>query len=407
MGPKDPAAGDPAKAAALAALAAVRPHWGAVQPARSAVGLPGRTLLHAGPPYADAARPAAPVLSSAALACVHEGWADSIEAALALIAAREVTLAPAQSYGVVLPLAAVAGPGTALVGVADGAGAAPRAWSLLGSGAGPQIRFGTRDPAILPRLRWRDQELAPRLHEIVSAAPVDLIALARQGLAGGDDLHASTAAAQAALAALLARALRPAAQPADARIGQMLEGSPLFFLTLWMAACHLMLDAAARQAHGSACALVVALAGNGRDLGVRLAGQPRRWFVSPAPPPAGPRLDPAGMAPAAALVGDSGVIDAAGFGAQALALAPAVQQALAPWLPPDWRERPQRLLQGPHPLFADLGLRVGADAAAGLAPLAAIAMVAADGAGGLLGRGIAMLDDEVFRRAARGLAEGA
>lgn len=406
---------------AMAAMVAVRPYWCAVSPAGVAVGLPDRTLLHAGPPYADAAQAAAPVLSSAVLACMHEGWASTQEDALALIAAGDIKLVPAQSYGVVLPLASVAGPRTALVGVSDGAGA-PRAWSLLGSGAGPQIRFGTRDPAILSRLRWRDDVLAPRLHELVSASPVDLIPLAHYGLRHGDDLHASTGAAQAALNDLLGPRLRgndaggldagrldagrPDPGSPDPAISAMLAQTPLFFLTLWMAGSHLMLDAAARAAHGSDSTLVVALAGNGRDLGIRLAGHPNRWFVSRAPAPVGPRIDPASTALAGPVVGDSGVIDAAGFGAQALSLAPAVQGALADWLPPDWPDRPAQLGQFDHPAFTDLPLRVGADAAAGRAPLAAIAMVAADGATGLLGRGIVQIDDAVFSEAARGVGEG-
>ena len=408
------AAGEPSgNARAIAAMVAARPHWCAVRPAAEAVGLPARTLLHAGPPYADAAQPAAPVLSSAALVCVHEGWAETADEAVALIGRGKIQLVPAQSYGVVLPLASVAGPGTALVGVGDGDGP-PTAWSLLGSGAGPQIRFGTRDPAILARLRWRDEVLAPRLHELVSAQPIDLIALAHHGLRHGDDLHASTSAAQAALNALLGPRLdrsgaggeRAAGSP-DAAITAMLAQTPLFFLTLWMAGCHLMLDAAARAADGSDSTLVVALAGNGRDLGLRLAGRPKRWFVAPAPAPGGPRIDPARTMAAGPVVGDSGVIDAAGFGAQALKLAPAVQGALADWLPPDWHERPAKLGQADHAAFADLGVRVGTDSSSGTAPLAAIAMVAADGVTGLLGRGIVQMDDAVFTEAARGLREGA
>src|SRR5580698_7679174 len=152
-----------ANAAALQRLYSVRPQWTGVRSARDAVGLPGRTLLHAGPPFADPSRPSAPVLSSAVLCCLYEGWATSEENARQLIAERQVELAPAQSLGVVTPLAAVISPRTSLVEVADAHDPAHRTWSLLGSGAGPQIRFGTRDPAILDRLKWRDEILAPAL----------------------------------------------------------------------------------------------------------------------------------------------------------------------------------------------------------------------------------------------------
>ncbi|VFR17263.1 FIG074102: hypothetical protein [plant metagenome] len=390
-----------ANARGLAAMAAVQPRWCAVRPAAQAVGLPARTLLHAGPPYADGASPAAPVLSSMALVCVHEGWAHDAEEGAALVLSGAVRCLPAQDAGVVLPLAAVAGPGTPLVGVADG-DTAPTAWSLLGSGAGPQLRFGTRDAAILARLRWRDAVLAPCLDAWVSHAPIDLLPLARAGLANGDDLHASTSAAQAALNAVLP----PRLSQAEPGVAAMLSASPLFFLTLWMAACLRMMQAAI-DIGDPASTLVVALAGNGRDLGLRLAGQPERWFVSPAPTPAGPRIDPAGTAQAGPLVGDSGVIDAAGFGAQALRHAPAILAALGDWLPEDWHERPARLGQMAHPAFTELGVSVGADAASGAAPLAAIAMVAADGATGLLGRGIVQCSPGIFTQAARSVTDGA
>ena len=138
----------------------------------------------------------APVLSSAVLCCLYEGWAASEQDAERLIATGRVKLVSAQSYGVVTPLAAVISGSTALVEVGDPTGVA---WSLLGSGAGPQLRFGSRDPAILDRMKWRDSILAPALDTALRGEPVDLLPLARRGLDNGDDLHARTTAASAAL----------------------------------------------------------------------------------------------------------------------------------------------------------------------------------------------------------------
>ncbi len=81
-----------------------------------------------------------------------------------------------------------------------------------------------------------------------------------------------------------------------------------------------MLSAAGADRSGST--LVVALAGNGEQVGIRLAGAPERWITAQAGAPEGPRIDPQQQAVAAPLTGDSGVIDAAGFGAQALLFAP-------------------------------------------------------------------------------------
>ncbi|GAB7522098.1 oxamate carbamoyltransferase subunit AllG family protein [Paraburkholderia sp. 2C] len=380
---------------ALARVYGVRPHWHAVARARDAIGLPDFTLLHAGPPYANPCDPAPPVLSSAVLCCLYEKWATTEAHAEQLIASGEVKLVSAQSFGVVTPLAAVVSPSSTLVEVVD-AHASPtarRAWSLLGSGAGPQLRFGSRHPHVLARLAWRDTVLAHHLAEALErVGPLDLFPLAAAGLAAGDDLHARTTSATAALRAQLSPFI---AEPA---VDTMLADTPLFFLTLWMAACHLMMSAAtdpdgdAADTAGAASTLVVALAGNGREVGVRLAGKPSVWTTHPAAAPAGPRLDSvAAHLPAAPLTGDSGVIDAAGFGAHAFALAPEPATAFAAWLPAGWRDAQPTLLAGQHPAF-DAALRCALDAAAvvqrSVEPLAAIAMIGADGRTGLIGRGV-------------------
>jgi hypothetical protein len=381
----------PANNAALQRLYAVRPQWRAVRLAREAVALPDFTLLHAGPPYADPCNPPAPVLSSAVLCCLYEGWATSEQDAGRLIASGRVKLVSAQSYGVVTPLAAVVSGGTALVEVSDSSGTA---WSPLGSGAGPQLRFGSRDHAILERMTWRDTVLAPALNQALSNEPIDLFPLARHGLDNGDDLHARTSAASATLYAQLSSRIT------DSSIHTMLQQTPLFFLTLWMAACRLIMSAAACDASPTST-LVVSLAGNGIDVGIQLAGRPSHWHTARAAAPAGPAIDPARDVPAAPLTGDSGVIDAAGFGAQALALAPEPAGAFAAWLPHDWQRAQATLYAGSHPYFTDLHCALDAALVAehGVAPLAAIAMIGADGRAGLLGRGLFAAQPDLFASA--------
>jgi hypothetical protein len=383
----------------LSRLYAVRPHWQAVARARDAIGLPDFTLLHAGPPYAAPWDPAPPVLSSAVLCCLYEKWASTEAQAERLIASGQVKLLSAQSFGVVAPLAAVVSPSSTLIEIADPRDPSRRAWSLLGSGAGPQIRFGSRNSAVLARLAWRETVLARALADALERnGPLDLFSLAAIGLANGDDLHARTSAATEALRAYLSPLIR------EPSVDAMLADTPLFFLTLWMAACHLMMCAAASDAD-LASTLVVALAGNGREVGVRLAGKPAGWTTCPAAAPIGPRLDPAKDTPVAPLTGDSGVIDAAGFGAQAFALAPESAGAFAAWLPADWRDAQPALLAGTHPSFS--ALRCALDAAAivrqNTEPLAAIAMIGADGRTGLVGRGVYAAPVALFEAALQAL----
>ncbi|MNT31945.1 hypothetical protein D3C72_1678040 [compost metagenome] len=85
------------------------------------------------------------------------------------------------------------------------------------------------------------------------------------------------------------------------------------------------------------------------------------------------------------------VIEGAVAGCRILDRAPEVVDALAPWLPADWRSRAGGLLAGSHAGLAPAGLPVGLDASAvrpDRTPLAAIAMVDAAGELGLLGRGL-------------------
>ncbi|TDY42476.1 uncharacterized protein DUF1116 [Paraburkholderia rhizosphaerae] len=399
MTPGNAPASNDANRDALARLYAVRPHWQAVSSARDALGLPEFTLLHAGPPYANPCDPAAPVRSSAVLCCLYEKWASTEAQAEQLIASGQVKLVNAQSFGVVTPLAAVVSPSSTLVEVGDPRDPSHRAWSLAGSGAGPQIRFGSRNPAVLERLAWRDTVLARELVAVLGrTGPIDLLALAATGLANGDDLHARTSAATAALRAQLSPFIE--ARPVDA----MLADTPLFFLTLWMAACHLMMSATARDAD-PATTLVVALAGNGREAGVRLAGRPSVWTTCAAGAPAGPRLDHATHAAVAPLTGDSGIIDAAGFGAQAFALAPEPASTFAAWLPADWHSAQPALLAGAHPAFGRLHSALDAAAVVrqNVEPLAAIAMIGADGRAGLVGRGVYAAPVALFEAALRAL----
>src|SRR5690242_21200086 len=103
---------------ALGRMAAVRPQWTAVREARSALGLEGRVLLHAGPPLADPTRPPPPMLNAAALSCMHEGWARDGAEAEKMVASGAVRLEPSFTRGVATPLVALVSPKTIVAEIA-------------------------------------------------------------------------------------------------------------------------------------------------------------------------------------------------------------------------------------------------------------------------------------------------
>ena len=366
-----------ANARAIEKIAAVRPQWVAVRNAGEALGLKGKFLLHAGPQPLDPARLVPPMRNAAVLSCLHEKWAANPKDAEALLASGAVRMAPSHSRSVATPLVAMVSPSTTLAEIRDGE---RRYFAFLGTGAGPQLRFGSSEVEILEKLAFRDTVLAQGFAELLDA-PVDLLAIARAAIREGDDLHNRLSSANALLVGLLNTRK---AESADAKqaIQTVLE-APLYFLNLWMPACQLMLLAAEGE-NGSS--VVTRLCANGEALGIQVAGLPGEWFSAPATLVQGPFMKGAPENPQhPPATGDSGVIDAFGLGGQGLRHAPSLQAAFAPWLEKDDDARARSMLAGFHPI---LETPFGLDAAkVKRPPLLSTGMVSADGRG-LLGRGI-------------------
>jgi hypothetical protein len=382
-------------AAGLQRLLALEPQLVGVRPAAEALGLERGRLLHAGPPLRDPRRPPAVLLSSAVVAILHEGWTDSAEEAEAMVSSGRVQLDPAQPRGCVTPLACVVSPGMPLFEVeADGL----RLHAPVSAVRGPDTRMGLRDPALFERLQVRDQRVAPAWQRALSAhGPLPLLAFAAHGLAHGDDLHSRTTAATG----LLARSLRDRGEP---QLADDLDATPLFFLTPWMAASALILRAAEGGDHPT---LVTRAGGNGEVFGIALAGRPTHWSCVDGTAPQGMRMQGKESLDACPAIGDSAVIDMLGFGGLALAGAPEPLQAFAAHLPADHASLAQRLLTASHPT---LGRPVGVDARKVVeqqcAPLVALAMLAADGAAGFVGRGLYRPPVDLFARALERTPEG-
>ena len=379
---------------ALVRMAAVRPQWAAVRDARSALGLEGRVLLHAGPPLADPSRPPPPMLHSAVLSCLHEGWAKDETAAERMLADGAVRLEPSFTRNVATPLVAMVSPRTTLAEIADGE---RRYYSFLGTGTGAQQRFGSRDRAILARLEFRERVLAKGFRELLQA-PVDLLAIARAAIREGDDLHNRLSSATTLLHALLGT--RPGeSEESKAALRTVFE-APLYFLNVWMPACQLVLLAAEGM---PGCTLVTRLCANGEKVGLQVGARPGHWFTSLAPPVKGPFMKGAPDNPECGpATGDSGVIDAFGLGGQGLRHAPSLQGAFAQWLEKDDDARARSMLAAVHPILeTPFALDAAAVAQTGRSPLLSTGMVSADGRG-LLGRGICALPSAPFKEAIAG-----
>jgi hypothetical protein len=373
---------------ALARIAAVRPQWTAVREARAALGLEGRVLLHAGPPLRKPGQLPPPMLNAAVLSCVHERWAVGAQEAKEMLASGAVRLEPSFTRSVAIPLAAMVSPRTTLAEIGHGE---RRYFAFLGTGGGPQQRFGSADPAILQRLAFREEILLKGFQELLDA-PVDLLAIARAAIREGDDLHNRLSSATALLHAVLGTR-KAESEQAQAALRTVAE-APLYFLNLWMPACQLMLLAAQGEAGAT---IVTRLCANGVDIGVQVAGRPDEWFTAPASLVRGPFMKGAPENPVfGPATGDSGVIDAFGLGGQGLRHAPSLRAAFAEFIEADDDARARGMLCAEHPILeTPFGLDAAAVARGGRSPLLSTGMVSADGRG-LLGRGVCAVPVQAF-----------
>jgi hypothetical protein len=366
-------------------MAAVRPQWTAVREARTALGLEGRVLLHAGPPLLDPRRPPPPMLNAAVLSCLHEGWARDEAEAENMLGSGAVRLEPSYSRNVATPLVAMVSPRTTLVEIADGG---HRYFAFLGTGSGPQQRFGSRDRAILERLAFREATLQKGFQELLDA-PVDLLAIARAAIREGDDLHNRLSSATTILHAFLSTR-KAESEAAKAALRTVAE-APLYFLNVWMPACQLVLLSAEGQ---PGCTLVTRLCANGERIGIQVAHSPGKWITAPATLVKGPFMKGAPENPQfGPATGDSGVIDAFGLGGQGLRHAPSLLAAFSGFLQDD---HSAEMLAGFHPILeTPFALDTALVKRSGRAPLLSTGMVSADGRG-LLGRGICELPASLF-----------
>ena len=296
---------DAANAEAVRRILAVRPRWVGV--GRALDVLPGMRpdlLLHSGPPL-EWSRASGPMRGA-------------LEGALRLEGRDSADLEPCHAHSAVGPMAGVIAPGMPVVVVED-AETGARAYSNLNEGLGRVLRYGANDEAVLDRLRWMVSELAPGLARALAAGPIDLAAITQVALQMGDEMHNRHRAASGLLFRELA--LRG------------LQGEPLrfvaandyFYLNLAMASAKLACEAAAGIAHSS---VVIAMARNGTEFGVRVAADPGRWFTAPAAVPEGVFLGAYTQADANPDIGDSAITETYGLGGFAMAAAPAITRVV-------------------------------------------------------------------------------
>jgi Protein of unknown function (DUF1116) len=310
-----------ANAEALRRLVAADPVLVDCAPAGEVLGLEPRTILHAGPPIGWAAM--CPPLQGAIVGALrYEGWADGEEKALRLAAGGEVRFEPCHHRGAVGPMTGLV-TRSMPVFVVENRAFGNRGCATINEGLGRVLRFGANDDAVLSRLGWLRDEAGPFLGRAIRrAGGIALRPLMAQALAMGDELHQRNVAASSLfLRALLPALVREASGPALGRLADFVAGNDQFFLNLAMAAA----KAAADPLAGVPGATIVsAMARNGTEFGIRVAGCGPRWFTAPVNTPEGLFFPGFGPADANPDLGDSAIVETVGLGGMAMAASPAV-----------------------------------------------------------------------------------
>jgi hypothetical protein len=429
---KPPPAADAAAVAAVAAdprlaeanrtaverMVAVRPRLVDIRPAGDVVGIARRQLLHAGPPigWDDAS---GPLRGAIVGACLYEGWADTPQEAEQLAGAGGIELSPCHHHGAVGPMAGVVSPSMPMWVLDDGAGRS--SYSTLNEGLGKVLRYGAFGREITERLLWMELVLGPCLAAALRRhGPVDVAGLIASMVAMGDEGHnrnrAGTSLLVRALAPDLVRTIGDGRRAADvAEVLAFVDSNDHFLLNVVMAAGKLVADAGAGVPGSS---VVVAMARNGTEFGIRTAGTGDRWFTAPATVPDGLYLGGYGPGDANPDIGDSAITETVGLGGFAMAGAPAIVQLVGGEVDDarTWTELMYQVTVAEHPVWAlpvlgfrgvPFGIDVLSVVRTGIAPIINTGMAGRVAGTGQVGAGLVRPPLACFTAALAALADGA
>lgn len=385
-------------------------------PAARALDLADRTVLHAGPPLAwDRACPT--VQSACCCAVRYEAWAADDSAAAALLRTGAVRLGPCHHQGAVGPMTGIITPSMPVF-VVENRAYGNRAHATINEGLGKVLRFGANDDSVIERLRWLAREAGPILGTAIRATGgIDLRALMAQALRMGDDMHQRNVAASALLARrLLGPLARTGADPAAlGRVADFLGANDQFFLNLAMAVGKALTDPCRGMADST---LVVAMARNGTDFGIRVAGLGDRWFTAPVEMPKGLYFPGYTDADANPDMGDSAIVETIGLGAFAMAASPSVVRFVGAGGFQDAVRATEEMAEiclGEHPHFRmptldERGTPVGIDIRkvleTGITPMINTGIAGKIPGTGQVGAGVARAPLACFAQALEAFAEG-
>lgn len=303
---------------ALQRILEADPVWYDLRPALEVVpGMTPNTIIHAGPPVTWE-KMAGPMKGAVIAALLFERRATTPEAAAELAAGGEIHFSPCHEHDAVGAMAGVISPNMPVFVVRNRAhgNVAYCGWRDLGQAC------GCFDEETVEKMHWIHDVGMPALRAaVLQRGGLEIKPLWARGLLMGDEHHNRVSAGTSIFCRMMAPALARAVEDrkALAELFDYLADFDLAIVPITMAGCKSVMDAAHNI---EASTVVTAIARNGVQVGIRVSGLGDRWFAGPAQLVKGTYHSGFCDADACPDLGDSAIIETAGFGGCAIAAAP-------------------------------------------------------------------------------------
>jgi hypothetical protein len=316
---------DKANEKGLKKLLAAKPTWVDMAKAEEVIpGMKKNLILHAGPPVTWD-RMCGPQRGAVIGALIYEGLAKSPEEAEELAKSGDIEFDPCHHHNTVGPMAGIVSASMPVV-VTENKENGNRAYNTLNEGIGKVLRMGAYSEEVIKGLKWLENVQYPVLKRAINkAGELDLKNIMVQALTMGDELHNRSRAASYILFARIAPYIAETMEnPSETHeVLRFMEENIHTFLGFAMTSAKSSLDAI-RGIEG--CSIVTAMARNGTDFGIQVAGLGDQWFTAPAGIPdvlLFPGFTKEDVNPD---IGDSTILETVGLGGFTIAAAPAIIQ---------------------------------------------------------------------------------
>lgn len=360
-------------------------------------GMTRNTILHAGPPIAWE-KMCGGMKGAVTGALVFEGLAATLEQAAELAASGEIIFSPCHEHDCVGSMAGVTS-ASMFMHIVENKTYGNRAYTNMSEQMAKILRMGANDQSVIDRLNWMRDVQGPMLREAMKlAGEIDLRLMLAQALHMGDECHNRNNAGTALLIQALTPWIIQTGYPVEQQkeVFDFVASSDYFSGPTWMAMCKAAMDAA----HGiEFSTVVITMARNGVEFGLRVSGLPGQWFTGPAQQVIGPMFAGYKEQDSGLDIGDSAITETYGIGGFAMATAPAIVALVGGTVDEaiDFSRQMREITLGENPnvtipLLSFMGIPTAIDitkvGSSGILPVINTAIAHKDAGIGMIGAGI-------------------